>query len=144
MYTSIIEFGTPQYGELIALRDLVLRKPLGLQFTEEQLSQEYNSIHLACYNVHNQLLACLVLKPISDIDIKMRQVAVSPDYQKQGAGTFLVDASEIVARAEGFKKMVLSARLPAVPFYERLDYHTKGDVYTEVGIDHMEMWKDLY
>ncbi len=143
MYTSIIEFGTPQYGELVALRELVLRKPLGLEFTEEQLSQEYDSIHLACYDSHNRLLACLVLKPKSDNEVKMRQVAVSPEYQKQGAGTFLVNASEIIARNEGFKKMVLSARLPAVPFYERLDYHTKGEVYTEVGIDHMEMWKEL-
>lgn len=143
MYSSIIEFGTPQYGQLVSLRDLVLRKPLGLEFKVEDLSEEYSSIHLGCYNDHNELLACLVLKPISNEEVKMRQVAVFPNVQKQGAGTFLVQSSEVIAKSECFSKMVMSARLPAVPFYERMDYNIEGDVYQEVGVDHLKMWKLL-
>lgn len=143
MYCIIVDFGTPQYGELVSLRDIVLRKPLGLEFTTIDLSEEYTSIHLGCYNDENELLACLVLKPISDTEIKMRQVAVFPNIQRQGAGTFLVHSSEVVAKAEGYTKLVLSARLPAVPFYERLDYIIDGAIYQEVSIDHMKMWKKL-
>jgi predicted GNAT family N-acyltransferase len=73
----------------------------------------------------------------------MRQVAVFPKVQKQGAGTFLVNSSELIAKSLGYKKLELSARLPAVPFYERLSYTVDGEVYQEVGIDHMKMWKDL-
>ena len=143
MYSCIIEFGTPQYGELVALRDLVLRKPLGLEFKPGDLAEEYSSIHLGCYNDYNELLACLVLKPIDKEEVKMRQVAVFPNIQNQGAGTFLVHSSEVIAKAGGFSKMVLSARLPAVPFYERLEYNIDGDIYQEVGIDHLKMWKLL-
>lgn len=143
MYSSVIEFGTPQYGELVSLRDLVLRKPLGLEFIPEDLAEEYNSIHLGCYSDHYQLLACLVLKPINHEEIKMRQVAVFPEFQKQGAGTFLVHSSEVIAKYQGYSKMVLSARLPAVRFYDRLDYSIDGDIYQEVGIAHQKMWKLL-
>ncbi len=143
MYSSIIDFGTPQYGELVALRDLVLRKPLGLEFSVSDIAQEYDSFHLAVYSDSNQLLGCLVLKPLSTNRIKMRQVAVFPKVQKQGAGTFLVNSSELIAKSLGYKKLELSARLPAVPFYERLSYTVDGEVYQEVGIDHMKMWKDL-
>jgi predicted GNAT family N-acyltransferase len=143
LYSSIIEFGTPQYGELVSLRDLVLRKPLGLEFKSDDLAEEYSSIHLGCYNDRNELLGCLVLKPLNAEEVKMRQVAVFPDIQKQGSGTFLVQSSEMIAKAKGYSKMVLSARLPAVPFYERLDYNIDGDIYQEVGIDHLKMWKLL-
>ena len=143
MYSSIIDFGTPQYGELVSLRDLVLRKPLGLEFNADDLAEEYSSIHLGCYNDHDELLACLVLKPINNEEVKMRQVAVFPNIQKQGTGTFLVHSSEVISKAKGYKKMVLSARLPAVPFYERMEYYIDGDVYHEVGIDHLKMWKLL-
>ena len=143
MYSSIIDFGTPQYGELVSLRDVVLRKPLGLEFKASDLSQEFDSIHLAVYHDTGQLLGCLVLKPLSDDEIKMRQVAVYPHLQKQGVGTFLVNSSEVIVKSLGYTKIVLSARLPAVPFYERLSYTIDGKVYTEVGIDHLKMWKKL-
>ena len=143
MYSSIIDFGTPQYGELVSLRDIVLRRPLNLEFNELELAKEYNSIHLGVYSNSRHLLGCLVLKPLTGGDIKMRQVAVVPDLQKQGAGTFLVNSSELIAKSLGYTKMVLSARLPAVPFYERLSYTVDGEVYQEVSIDHLKMWKLL-
>ena len=143
MYCSIIEFGTPQYGELVSLRDLVLRKPLGLEFSIDDLSSEYDSIHLGCYSDQRELLACLVLKPISDKEVKMRQVAVFPNMQKQGIGTFLVESSELISKSKGYSKLVLNARLEAVPFYERHGYNVEGDLYQEVGIDHLKMWKNL-
>ena len=41
---TYIEFGTPEYDESVRLRDLVLRKPLGLEFNPEDLALEYDSI----------------------------------------------------------------------------------------------------
>ena len=35
-----VEFATPEYDETIALRYKILREPLGLEFTEEQLAAE--------------------------------------------------------------------------------------------------------
>jgi len=143
LYTNTIDYGTPAFDEFLSLRNEVLRKPLGLEFYAEDISQEYKLIHFCCYSDNNELLAGLVFQPNSETEIKMRQVAVSPKVQKQGVGTFLVKASEKLARQLGYETIVLSARLTAVPFYTRLDYDTISEVYQEVGIDHKKMKKDL-
>ena len=143
MYVTEVEFGTPAYDELIYLRDILLRKPLNLEFTPEDLSTEYTSTHLAAYASDDELLGTLVMKPLTDGQIKMRQVAVFPQHQKKGIGQLMVAASEDFSKNNGYKEIVLSARVPAVPFYEKLGYKVTGDLYIEVGIDHYKMIKKL-
>ncbi len=143
MYITQVDFGSPSYDELIFLRDLLLRKPIGLEFSPEDLSVEYSSTHFAAYSLHDVLLGTLVMKPLDEGQIKMRQVAVFPEYQKKGVGQLMVAASEDFSKENGFKEIVLSARVPAVPFYEKLGYEVVSDMYTEVGIDHYKMRKDL-
>lgn len=143
MYVSQIKFGTPGYGELIYLRDLMLRKPLGLEFAPEELSEEYSSTHFAAYSDTDDLLGTLVMKPLEGGQIKMRQVAVFPHHQKKGIGQLMVSASEEFSRSNGYSEIVLSARVPAVPFYEKLGYEVVSDLYQEVGIDHYKMRKVL-
>lgn len=40
MALKIIDHGTPEYNQMIKLRDDILRKPLGLSFSQEELMQE--------------------------------------------------------------------------------------------------------
>ena len=143
MYVIQIDFGTPGYDELIYLRDLMLRKPIGLEFAPEELSIEYTSIHFAAYSDDNDLLGTLVMKPLDKGQVKMRQVAVFPKAQKKGVGQLMVAASENYSRDNKFREIVLSARVPAVPFYEKLGYEVISDLYQEVGIDHYKMRKVL-
>jgi len=143
LYVIEVAFGTPSFDEMIYLRDLILRKPLNLAFTPQQLSAEYNSVHFGAYNLNDELLGTLVMKPLSKKQVKMRQVAVFPEHQKKGIGQLLVVASEGYAKEEGFKEIVLNARVPAVPFYEKLGYAVDGDMFEEVGIDHYTMKKKL-
>ena len=79
MFVRQIEFATPHFDQLLSLRDLVLRKPLDMVFEVEDIAKEYNSIHLGSFDNEDQLLATLILKPISNEIVKMRQVAVNPD-----------------------------------------------------------------
>lgn len=137
------EFGTPAHDETVRLRDDILRKPLGLEFTPEQLADEYKDIHLACYNARHELVGCMVLMFLDKDTIKMRQVAVREDCQGKGIGKFMVRESEQIAIKRGFKKMVLHARDTAVPFYLKLEYKKKGRPFTEVTIKHYKMEKDL-
>lgn len=139
-----IEFGTPEYDEAVGLRYEVLRKPLGLEYTTEQLAAEYDQIHLAAYGNGGILLAYLNLTPADPQVVKMRQVAVAPAQQGKGIGARLVAESERVARSLGFHVLLLHARETAVPFYEHLGYAQEGDRFEEVGIPHYKMKKDLY
>lgn len=138
-----IEFGTPEYDEAVHLRYEVLRRPLGLEFTPEQLAAEYNDVHLAVYDPTGRLIAYLCLTPLGAGAIKMRQVAVASDWQGKGVGQKLVAASEELAKHLKFKKMTLHARETAVPFYLKMGYHTAGDRFEEVTIPHYKMEKKL-
>jgi predicted GNAT family N-acyltransferase len=138
-----IQFATPEYDETVQLRDKILRKPLGLTFSEAQLAEEFADFHLAAYTDEWVLRGCLVLTPTDDKTLKMRQVAVDERVQKQGVGQQLVAASESFGRARGFETMVLNARETAVPFYKKLNYDIVGERFEEVGIPHFKMMKKL-
>ena len=143
MLVHQIEFGSPGFDELIYLRDLMLRKPLGLEFTPEEIATEYTSAHFGAFSNDLELLGVLVMKPLAQKQIKMRQVAVYPEAQKRGVGQAMVQESETYAIDQGFQEIVLSARAPAVPFYEKLGYVVDSELYQEVGIDHYKMKKVL-
>lgn len=138
-----VDFGTPEYDELISLRYRVLKEPLGLEFSEESLSNEFEDTHLALYDDAYQLMACLVLSPESGGPVRMRQVAVVPEKQNSGLGRTLVGYSEDWSRRAGFTEMVLHAREQAVSFYEKLGYKKVGKKFEEVGLPHWQMKKKL-
>ncbi len=143
-YCSTIEWGTPNYDQAIALRDEVLRRPLGLDFSAKDLALEHADIHLACFHPLGSMLGCMVLTDQGHNQLKMRQVAVAPSHQKSGIGSFLVAESERLAAALGYEEMVLNARDAAVPFYTKLRYEKAGKPFTEVGIKHFKMTKNLH
>jgi predicted GNAT family N-acyltransferase len=138
-----IEFGTPEYDETVALRYEILRKPIGLTFTEEQLSKEWADTHLACYNDASEVIGCLILTNLDDKTLKMRQVAVAVAYQGKGVGKKMVEASEAYAVANHFEQIELNARETAIPFYESLNYEIVSDFFQEVGINHKKMVKNF-
>ena len=55
----------------------------------------------------------------------------------------MVEASEKFARGNKYKKIKLHARLAAVDFYLKNGYFSEGDIFQEVGIDHLYMYKEL-
>ena len=138
-----IAFATPEYDQTVQLRDKILRKPLGLAFSEAQLAEEFADFHLAAFSNDWTLRGCLVLTPKGDKTLKMRQVAVDEAVQKLGIGRQLVEASEAFARRNGFNLMELNARNTAVPFYEKLNYAVVGEPFEEIGITHFKMMKNI-
>lgn len=138
-----VEFATPAYDETVDLRNQILRVPLGLEFTVEQLAEECDQFHLACYDEGWGIVGCLVLNPLDKDTVKMRQVAVWEANQGQGIGKIMVVESETFSKEKGYINMVLNARDTAVPFYEKLGYKKVGKKFIEVGIDHFKMQKKL-
>lgn len=137
-----VPHGSADYRASVALRHEVLRKPLGLEFTDRELEEERSDYHLAC-QVDGELVGCLVLVPENRNEVRMKQVAVSPPAQGRGIGRALTEFAEGFARQRGFARVTLHARATAVPFYEKLGYERVGDEFEEVTIPHWCMQKRL-
>ncbi len=143
MFTMMIRFGTPAFDEALALRNDILRVPLGMVFDVKDIQIEYRDFHFGVYNEGFDLVACLTMRPLADGHIKMRQVAVRADLQRTGLGSHLVRFSETWAQRQDFNKIILHARDEAVAFYKRMNYNTVGKAFLEVGIQHYFMEKKL-
>ena len=139
-----VGYGTAAYEDTLKLRDTVLRKPLGMVFTPEQLAGENEQVHIACYSSEGLLLGCLVLVLNKEMEkMKMRQMAVMKNQRRQGIGKKLVLFAEEYGRANNFKLMYFHARKTAIPFYEKLNYTIIGEEFEEVSIPHYKMEKHL-
>lgn len=139
---GIAKFESKEYDEAVALRYEVLRKPLGMVYTPEQLAEEATETHVIAV-ADAKVVGVLLLKRISDKKLKMRQFAVDDAFQGQGIGSALVAFAEDFAIEKGFSIITLNARMTAVPFYERLGYDVVGDEFVEVGIPHLRMVKEF-
>ena len=139
---QLLEYGSDLQKKSIALRYDVLRAPLGLTYTPEQLAEEAGEIHIAAM-LNGEPVAILLFKKINERVLKMRQVAVSLSMQNSGIGSKLVLFAEQYARQQDFEKIELHARDAAKDFYLKLNYSIIGDEFIEVGIPHYKMEKKL-
>jgi predicted GNAT family N-acyltransferase len=138
---KIIQHNSPEYKAEVDLRSRVLREPLGLTFTAVELAAEANQLHVAAFT-DDKLVGCLVLVIVNDSTLKMRQVAVEPEMQRQGIGQQLVSFAEIYAVDNGYCRIELHARDTAAMFYIDLGYVVLGHPFIEVTIPHFKMVKD--
>jgi predicted GNAT family N-acyltransferase len=138
-----IEHGSRRYSDLVDLRRRMLRAPLGLDFSADQLAAERDDIHIAAY-VRGQLVGCVSLAATDTAPCptaKLRQMAVDPNHQGRGVGAKIVAFAEKLARARAYEEIVLHARDSALPFYEKAGFVAIGEVFVELGIPHRKMLK---
>ena len=142
MQIRLIEYGTEEYWQEFELRDEVLRKPLELRLTKDDVKGEENQYHVGAFE-DECLLGCLVLTPEEDGKIRMRQVAVGYDARGKGVGQAMVKFAEDFSLQNGYKKIILNARKFVKGFYENMGYHAYGEEFKSMGIPHVYMEKDL-
>lgn len=138
----IIRSQHPDYLKVLALRQTVLRAPLGLNLYDEDLSREIDE-HIFIYKENDAIQGCLLLAPVAVQKGKLRQMAVAADQQGKGIGAALIQFAEEFARSKQYKTFELHARISALAFYETLGYEAVGAQFTEVGIPHVKMIKQL-
>ena len=137
-----IDHGTKEYQQMVNLRNEILRKPLGLSFTHEELAKEKEDILIGAFD-EDEMLACCMLTQADNKCLRLRQMAVQNNLQGKGIGASMMNFAEILARDKGYKKLIMHARETVVGFYEKLGYKVVGDKFTEVTIPHFVMEKKL-
>lgn len=142
MPIKILEYQSPEYDQMVALRYDVLRKPLGLEFNPEDLAKEAHDILIGAFD-DDEILACCVLTRMDEGTCRLRQMAVKNTLQGKGIGASVLHFAENIARERGFNSLYMHARKSAQGFYEKLGYSVCSDEFQEVSIPHYEMKKSL-
>jgi ribosomal protein S18 acetylase RimI-like enzyme len=142
MALKIIDHNSKEYKQMVELRRQILRKPLGLDFSEEELAREKDDMLFGAFE-DDQMLGCCLLTEVAPDKVRLRQMAVIPGLQGKGIGRVLMQFAENIARDRCYKKITMHARKSAVGFYEKLGYKVTGEEFEEVTIPHYEMEKNL-
>lgn len=143
MALKIIDHGSPEYRQMIKLRDDILRKPLGLTFTDDELDSEKDNILIGAFE-EERMLGCCMLVEEQPGTVRLRQMAVLNDLQGKGIGRALMNFAENLARDRGYKILRMHARANAIGFYEKVGYKIRGEQFIEITIPHYVMEKQLF
>lgn len=142
---KLISYDSVEYVQAVALREEILRKPLGLSFTQAELEQEKNHIHVAGF-LDGILCATAALVPERQ-RLKMQRVVVRSDLQGKGIGSSMMAYCEDYAHNHDYTLIYLHARAgegrSAVSFYLKNNYLCEGIPFDEDGIPHQKMTKSL-
>ncbi len=142
MALKIIDHGSHEYRQMVKLRDDILRKPLGLGFTLEELEKEKDNMFIAAFEEEDILGCCMLVEKDADT-VKLRQMAVLNNLQGKGIGRALMGFAENLARDRGYKILSMHARKNAIGFYEKMGYKVASDEFVEVTLPHYVMEKQL-
>jgi len=137
-----MQWQSEHYDAEISLRDELLRKPLGLSFSAQQLASEKDELRFGVVET-GQLIGIVLGTPLDDSAVKLRQMAVATDHQGRGVGRFLLKNVEQSLAQKGFTEIQLNAREVAQGFYALLGYATQGERFVEVSIPHFKMTKRI-
>jgi predicted GNAT family N-acyltransferase len=142
MPLKIIDHGSKEYLQMVDLRMQILRKPLGLTFTKEELEKEKQDMLIGAFE-DDVMLGCCMLTKTEPNTVRLRQMAVKTGLQGKGIGRVLMQFAENLARDTGNTRLIMHARKTATGFYEKLGYKISGKEFLEVTIPHYEMEKIL-
>ena len=134
--------GSDLYRQALALREAILRRPLGLSISAEELADDETRQHF-CALWFGRVVGSVSLKPLGEALLQLKQMAVAADRQRSGVGRQLLSHAEGWASTSGFHLMVLNARLGAEGFYAAYGYLAEGEPFEENTLPHIRMTKRL-
>ncbi|HIX69994.1 GNAT family N-acetyltransferase [Enterococcus diestrammenae] len=142
MELQTIVYGTTAYKETLALRNRVMRQPLGLNIADEDFSKESQALILGAYEA-SQLLGVGVMSQQEDNWQAVDYLCVDPEIQSRGVGRQLLQKLEEMAQEAGARGVWLEARVSAQAFYEKLGYRAFGNIYqmAHAPVPHIKMDK---
>src|SRR3954464_689444 len=88
MALKILDHGSKEYQQMVNLRNEVLRKPLGLAFTNDELESEKKEILIGAFE-DDKMLGCCMLIRTDEKTCRLRQMAVINNLQGKGIGRAL-------------------------------------------------------
>lgn len=142
MALKIIDHGSAEYQQMVKMRTEILRKPIGIHFSESELDSEKDNLLIGAFE-EEQMLGCCMLVEQDRSTVRLRQIAVIDNLQGKGIGRAITLFAENLARDRGYKTITMHARKNVVGFFQKLGYKVVGDEFIEITIPHVIMQKEL-
>lgn len=114
--------------------------PSDLEYDEHDESN--TTVHFVAYQ-EDAPVGAARLRQYAPNTGKAERVAVLQEARGLGIGAELMNKLTKKARDLGYNKIKLNAQLHAEPFYVRLGFVRKGNVFMEADIEHIAMEKEL-
>lgn len=139
---KICTYGDSLYLRALAVRDEILRKPLGLTFSNRDVKEEANHHFLVALDGAKVVGTSQWFRKEEEV-IRIKQVSVLYDYQSKGVGRLMNEFIEQWCDNNQVKTIELHARKVAFGFYSRLGFEFVGEEFLEVDIPHKKMMKKI-
>ena len=138
----LIDTQSNYYKDVVMLRHDVLRKPIGLTITQEDIEDDKNQYIIISLD-NEEVVGCLFIKIVSQENVKFRQMAIAENDQHKGIGRAIISYAENFCQLNKYKIIELHARKSALNFYTKLGFQIIGEEFNEVAIPHFKMLKTL-
>jgi YbgC/YbaW family acyl-CoA thioester hydrolase len=120
-------------------------------FVDEQLiplelendADDDAAFHVVVYNGIGQAVATGRLLDGHQGQARIGRMAVKRVLRGSGQGTVVLNALQDEARRRGDHEVALHAQASARDFYAGLGFKARGDIFDEVGLSHIEMFRAL-
>jgi predicted GNAT family N-acyltransferase len=130
-----------ELDEALRLRHDVFCVEQGVPEREELDGRDHEGIHLVAVADERLLGTCRIV--VIGATAQFSRLAVRASHRRRGIATSLLREAEVETRAAGGRRLVLHAQTYARSLYEGVGYRPRGGVFTEAGIEHIAMEKEL-
>lgn len=83
------------------------------------------------------------LMPAAENAVRIQRFCILKEFRGLGLGRRMIGLLENICRREGAVTMEMDAKLEAAPFYEKCGYERVSGVFTEAGVEHVKMKKEI-
>lgn len=142
MDIRIIPHRGKEYEEMVTFRTTFLLEPIGVPATYIDRGAEAEDILIGAF-ADDRMIGCCVLSRRDQDTVQLRQMAVRDDMRLNGIGKAILEFAEYIALNNGYNILMMHARDPVLPFYQKCGYAVSGEEFSEVGIPHHRMHKEL-
>ena len=133
--------GSREMAAALKLRHDVFCVEQGVPEREELDGRDHEGIHLVAVENGELVGTCRLL--LVGRTAQFSRLAVRADARRRGIATALLEEADVETRLAGGRRLVLHAQTYAQQLYENAGYRTRGSVFSEAGIEHIAMEKEL-
>lgn len=124
------------------IRTKVFQEEQGVASELEFDGLDQNAIHLLAF-LNNRAVGTARIREIDRDTAKIERLSVLPEARNQGIGRKLMEKALETISPMNKSRAIVHAQEYIAPFYQRLGFKKVGEKFSEAGIPHVKMIKQL-